>query len=337
MRTTIKDIARVLGINASTVSRALKDHQDISLATRNEVKRVANELHYHPNLMAINLRNRRSRLVGLIIPEITLFFFPSVIQGIEDVLHQNGYNLLMLQSSDLLQREIENVHLCTENGVEGLLLSVSRQTITTEHLNELHTLGVPIILFDKVIEKTDFIQIIIDDAAAASQAVLHLQERGSTEIIGIFGNPNLSITQKRVEGFRRALLQQGLLIRPDAILFAENTREAQELVQNSMASSNPPNGIFAMSDEILAGVLPALRQKNIEIPKKCKLISISDGNLPNYLDPLVTYLHHSGYEIGATAAKRLCECIAVNQSVNASLPLPKLHILPVTLVQQQST
>jgi LacI family transcriptional regulator len=332
MRTTIKDIARILGINVSTVSRALKDHKDISIETRSEVKRVANELHYHPNLMAINLRNRRSRLIGLIIPEITMFFFPSVIQGIEDVLHRNGYNLLMLQSSDQLQRETENVHLCTENGVEGLLLSVSRQTVTTEHLNELQTLGVPIVLFDKVIEKTNLPQIIIDDAAAAGQAVLHLQERGATEIVGIFGNPNLSITQKRIEGFRRALLQQGLTVRSDAILFAENTTEALRITRTAMQSSAPPNGIFTMSDEILAGVLPALRQEKIAIPRQCKVISMSDGALPHYLEPLVTYIHHSGYEVGATAAKRLCEWIA-----NKDLVLPKLNILPVTLVQQQST
>ncbi len=332
MRTTIKDIARVLGINVSTVSRALKDHKDISIDTRNEVKRVANELHYHPNLMAINLRNRRSRLIGLIIPEITMFFFPSVIQGIEDVLHRRGYNLLMLQSSDLLQREVENVHLCTENGVEGLLLSVSRQTVTTEHLNELQTLGVPIVLFDKVIEKTDLPQIIIDDAAAAIQAVLHLQARGATQIIGIFGNPNLYITQKRIEGFRRAILQQGLPLRSDAILFAENTAEALTATRSVMQNSTPPNGIFTMSDEILAGVLPALRQEKITIPAHCKVISMSDGALPNYLEPLVTYIHHSGYEVGATAAKRLCECIE-----NKDLVLPKLNILPVTLIQQQST
>ncbi len=332
MRTTIKDIARVLGINVSTVSRGLKDHQDISLETRNEIKRVANELHYHPNLMAINLRNRRSRLIGLIIPEITMFFFPSVIQGIEDVLHRNGYNLLMLQSSDQLKREIENVHLCTENGVEGLLISVSRQTITTEHLSELQALGVPIVLFDKVIEKTEFPQIIIDDAAAAMKAVLHLQARGATEIIGVFGNANLSITQKRIEGFRRALLQQGLTVREDAILFAENTKEALQHTKNSMELPTPPNGIFAMSDEILAGVLPALRQKNILIPKQCKVISMSDGELPYYLDPLVTYIHHSGYQVGETAAQRLCESIE-----NKNLVLPKINILPVTLVQQQST
>ena len=332
MRTTIKDIARVLGINVSTVSRALKDHQDVSISTRNEVKRVANELHYHPNLMAINLRNRRSRLIGLIIPEITMFFFPSVIRGIEDVLHRHGYNLLMLQSSEQLQREIENVHLCTENGVEGLLLSVSRQTLTTDHLNELQTLGVPIVLFDKVIEKTEFPQIIIDDEAAAASAVLHLQARGATQLIGIFGNPNLSITQKRIAGFRRALLQQGLAWRDDAVLFAENTTDAFRLTTESLQAATPPNGIFTMSDEILAGVLPALRQKQIEIPSACKVISMSDGSLPNYLDPLVTYIHHSGYEVGAMAATRLCESIA-----NKELILPKLHILPTTLVQQQST
>ncbi len=110
-RTTIKDIARQLGVNPSTVSRALKDHPDIGLTLRNEIKQLADQLHYRPNHMAVYLRQRSSRLVGLIVPEVTMFFYPSVIRGIQNVLHEHGYNLIMLPSNESLEREMENIQM----------------------------------------------------------------------------------------------------------------------------------------------------------------------------------------------------------------------------------
>ncbi len=308
-RTTIKDIAQRLGVNPSTVSRALKDHPDIGLALRTEIKQLADDLHYRPNRMAVYLRRRDSRLIGLIVPEVTMFFYPSVIKGIQDTLHNRGYNLLMLTSNESTEREMENIRICTENDVAGILLALSRYSRTPEHLAALQDAGAPVVMFDKIIEDLHYDAVVLEDFHSAELAVQHLAGTGCRRIAGIFGNPNMRITQLRLEGFRAALQEAGLDCPTGFIRHADNPREAEQHARALMALPEPPDGIFAMTDEIIIGALPAISTSEQKIPGECSVICISDGFLPYCLHPQVTFLHHDGYQVGQVAAERLFQLI----------------------------
>lgn len=308
-RTTIKDIARQLGVNPSTVSRALKDHPDISLALRTEIKLLADRLHYRPNQVAVYLRRRSSRLIGLITPEITMFFYPSVIKGIQHVLHQHGYNLIMLPSNESPEREIENIRICAENNVAGILLAFSRYTHTAEHLSVFEDVDAPIVMFDKILEDLPFDAVVLEDFQSAVTAVTHLADTGCRRIAGIFGNPQMRITQLRVEGFRHALDALGLPCPDEFVCFSDSAYEAEKCARTLMALPVPPDGIFAMTDEIIIGALPAITTSDKKIPDECSVICISDGFLPYCLHPQVTFLHHDGYEVGRLAAEQMLRLI----------------------------
>ena len=308
-RTTIKDIAQQLGINPSTVSRALKDHPDIGAALRAEIKRLAVQMHYRPNHMAVYLRQRSSKLIGLIVPEVTMFFYPSVMKGIQNVLHDAGYNLIMLPSNESLEREIDNIRICSENDVAGIMLSFSRYRHTTEQLSTLEEIGAPVVMFDKIIEDLPYDAIILEDFQSAYDAVNHLVATGCKRIAGIFGNPDLRITQLRLDGFKQAIQDAGMEYNPDYICFANSSYEAEKDAQKLMSRADAPDGVFAMTDEIIIGSLPAFVRSGKKIPEECSIICISDGFLPYCLHPKVTFLHHDGYEVGSLTAQRMLKLI----------------------------
>ena len=308
-RTTIKDIAKRLDVNPSTVSRALKDHPDIGAALRLEIHRLAEEMHYRPNHLAMRLRQRSSRLIGLIVPEVTMFFYPSVIKGIQHILHEKHYQLLMLLSDESPERELENISICADNEVAGILISVSRETQLGDHIDLLHDIAIPIVVFDKILESLPYDSVILEDEASASFAVKHLIKTGCKNIGGIFGNPNLLITQSRVQGYRKALEECGLPFREEFVYFANDTPEAEACTKLLLAHDPLVEGIFAMTDEIIIGVMSAITQSNLKIPEECSIICISDGFLPYCLHPKVTFLHHDGLEVGKLAALKILSLI----------------------------
>jgi len=318
-RATIKDISIKMGVSTSTVSRALNDHPDISDSVKHDIKQVAKELNYHPNLMAVNLRKNRSNLIALIIPEVTMFFFPSVIQGIEEVVHQKGYQLLVLQSQNTLQREMQNLQLCHDHAIDGVLISLSAETNTLRHLEELQEVGIPIVLFDKSADQKEFDQVIIDDFQVAYQCVSLLLSKGVSHICGIFGNPQMSITKQRIKGFEQAIKDYSKSIKTESI-YAENQIDSHTACQR-LLSHTRPDGFFCMSDELVAGLYPALYESGLNIPTDCKVISISDGYLPYILRPALTHYHHNGSEVGRLAAKRLID------KINGTLPATDVQTL----------
>ena len=331
-RTTIKDIATLAGVSISTVSRALKNHPDISLSLREKIQLLADELHYHPNLTAVQLRKQKSHIIGLILPEVHMFFLPSVIKGISEVIQKSNYKLLVLQSNDDYEQEIENVRICYENGVDGLLIALGNQTVKLDHLDDMKEADIPVVLFDKVLNNNYFDEIIIDDAKATQVCVNYLISTGCRRIMGIFGNINLMITSKRLEGFNELIQSKAELNIAAECHFVTNTFEAWSYVNQAYATFKP-DGIFAMSDEILAGVIPALKKLKVAIPDECSVIGISDGFLPKILDPEVTYLHHDGFNLGNMAAHHIIQKITSKERNSPHITL----MLSTQLVIKDST
>lgn len=331
-RITIKDIAKLLEVNPSTVSRALKDHPDISLETRKMVKRVAEELGYSPNIQAISFRNRKSKLIGLILPDMNMFFFPSVFQSIEEEVRKRGYHLVVLHSSDLLEREIENVNFCQSFGVDGILVSLSKETANVNHFNSIIEKGIPVVFFDKVLQGQDNALVIIQDEVVSEKAVRHLIKNGRRRICGLFGNPNLTISKLRYAGFANALKKAGLDVVPEFIIFANDIDQTRSAMLTIFQNPKPPDAVFAMSDELLVGTMEAVNICNLKIPEEVSIISISDGQAPYFYNPPITHVEHSGKQVGKKAAELLFEII--DNKYNAS---KQKIILDTHLVIQKST
>lgn len=332
-RSTIKDVASRLGVNPSTVSRALKDHPDIGLALREEIKRVAAEMRYVPNQMAVQLRQRQRHLVGLVIPEMTMFFYPSVIRGIEEVLEPRGYQLVMLPSNESPLREAQNLKFCGENQLAGVLISFTRHTLPADGLSLLSDLDMPVVVFDKSLPELPFDSVILEDEDAARRATQFLIDSGCKRIGGLFGSPNLLITQKRLQGFRKALEKSDLPFVESLVRFAGNAAEADLCVREMMDLDDAPDAVFMMSDEIVMGAYPAILRSGVNIPRDCSVICISDGFIPGCYYPGISYLHHDGAGIGREAALRLVSLIESDQS--AVLPLHRM--VNAELVELEST
>lgn len=329
-RITIKDIAKLLEINPSTVSRALKDHPDISQETRAKVKRIADDLGYVPNLQAISFRNRKSHLIGLILPDMNMFFFPPVISAIEEKVRQEGYNLIVLHSNNQLEREQENVRICQRLGVEGLLVSLTSESSTLDHFTELVDQGVPVILFDRVNDDYDLPTVIIHDEAVAWEAVSHLANKGRKRICGLFGDPKLSISKLRKEGFLKSLQEFGLTVEERLLIHAYDYNHAAKEVEKVLEKPDWPDAIFTMSDTLLVGAMMALQKFHAKIPEDIAIISISHGEMPRFFNPQVSYVQHSGTRVGATAIGLLFKLIEKES-------IPKVNYIGTRLILQEST
>jgi LacI family transcriptional regulator len=309
-RVTIKDIAKYLNINPSTVSRALRNHSDVSSQLKEQVTQLANKLGYKPNHAAINLRKGKSNTIGLIIPEISTYFAPSVIRAVEDITHDMGYNLLILQSNDSVEREIQNVEICAQLGVEGILISLTKESTDLEHFSELAHLDTKIVFFDKTLHEEYWNKVTIPDKKATTDAVVYLTRMGKgKKIAGIFGDERLSITQDRLTAYKDTLAELKFKYQDNKIQFASNALAAEQSFMRLWNSESKPQLLFIMSDEILEGVAKAIYKLKINVPDEIKIVALSDGYLPSILSFKVPYIQNSGFSIGLKAAQELFDLI----------------------------
>lgn len=314
---TLKDIADRLGINKSTVSRALKDHPDVGQKTKDAVKKLAKKLHYRPNTVAASLRHKKSKVIGLLTPQISHFFLPSVIQGIEDVVHQHGYNLLILQSQESYEREVENLNIFLDNNVEGIIASVSRTTIDFSHFNQIINMGLPIVFYDRVVKDLDTDVVLLDDITASYNAINHVIERGKDKIAICIGNQNLLISQNRLKGYKQALQDSGIPIKEDFIISCEWPEEAKKKTRELLESNTPPDAIFTISDLTLSGVMQAIYSKNLSIPNDVAVVAFCEEPFRSMYNPSITAIQPKGLEIGKTSAELLFQRIKLNPFAEA--------------------
>ena len=218
---TIKDIARELGISPSTVSRALKDHPDISQYTKQAVKELAKKLNYQPNAIALSLKHSRSFTLGVIIPETVHFFFSSVISGIEDIAYNSGYNIMICQSNELYSREKSNANMLFSNRVDGLLISLSKETQDFDHISLFQNNNIPVVFFDRGTDVFLCDQVIIDDYHAAFNIVDFMIKRGHKNIIHLAAPQNLDIGLKRRMGYEDALKANDLPFDESMVVYAD--------------------------------------------------------------------------------------------------------------------
>ncbi len=330
-RITIRDIAKLLSVHPSTVSRALKDHPDIGPAMKKKVQQVATELGYHPNYQAINFRQRKSKLIALILTDVGQFFSPDMIRAIEEVAKAKGYSFVIFQSNDSLEKEKECIELCRNFGIEGLLVSLSKETKSLEHFQPIIQSEIPLVYVDKVIHQEKNATVIINDFKAAYTAINHLAKKNYKKIAGVFASKNLTITQQRKAGFLSALEKHQLSYNEALCIYANTPSEASIYFKKLLQQKEKPDAIFVMTDELLAVIIKIIYEEGLSIPKDMALIAISSGYLPYYTNPQITHIRHSGYSVGQAAVNLLLDLIN-----NPKINIQKQFELETYLVELDS-
>ena len=311
-RVTLKDIARQIGLSAATISRALADHPDISGETKQRVREAAQAMSYIPNYRARYLRAKHSRLIALIVPEMNMFFVPSMITGINHVVQQNDYSLIVFQSDNSIVQERRLAEYATHLSADGVLVVLSSETTDLQHLDVLHEFGIPVVLLDRTIETTKYTTITIDDEQAGREAATYLMDHGHTRMIGVFGDQRQRISSMRLQGFRRAHAERGVPLAESQVLRVTMAADLEQQLDDAFAAHPDLTAIFTMTDELLVRTHYLLSRRGVRIPEDVSLISISDGQAPSFLHPNVTHLRHSGVEVGERTAHLLIGMIEHN-------------------------
>lgn len=304
---TIKDIARELHISPSTVSRALKDHPDISQETKKAVIEFAKAHHYTPNAIALSLKSQKSNTIGVIIPEIVHHFFSCVISGIEDIAAQNGFNVMIFQSNESYEREVSICNTLISNHVDGVLVSLSKNTFDYEHFKRLKTSGASIVFFDRICKDVDTDRVVINDYKSAFTAVEHLIKIGCKRIAHLSASQQLIIGQQRQLGYTEALRKHKIPIDKDLIVKCDNKDDALIVTSELLKLSSPPDAIFAVNDMTAAGSLSAVKKAGLKVPEDIAIVGFTDGLVSTLTDPTLTTVVQHGFEMGQTATELLLQ------------------------------
>ena len=304
-RITIKDLADLLQISTSTVSRALSNHPDISDAVKKRVKEAAETFNYIPNDFAINFRKKSTKVIGLIIPKMSMFFIPSIIEGISAKFNKEGYQFFILSSEESLEIEKENLQTCANSRVDGVLISLTSKTQDFAHFKKLDDLGIPVVLFDKSLSEQKYDQVVFNNEKDAEECAKKLVHYQCKNILAIFGDKDLEITEKRIKSFENYLNNYSEINYKSIFCdSAEMVKEKLEII----LEYEKFDGIFAMSDETLAGLNYALKIRGLSA-KPYKIIAISEGIFPKYLNPHYEFIKNDGIKMGMMAASILLEKI----------------------------
>jgi len=281
-------------------------------------------LEYEPNAYAISLRTNKSRLLGIIIPYISYYFYHSFITAAEEEAKKNNYSLLILQSGDNPESELENLKVCRINKVAAVFISISPHTKDIKPFMRLTEDNTPVIFFDRVPDYEACDKVRINDEEAATLAANKIISSGYKKVLAIFGNPELSITRKREQTFNK-ILGDKLLPNNLTEVNAVSSKEAQERTTEALESKNKPEVIFCMSDEVLTGVMKSIQKLKLNIPEDIAVISISnDDFIPTLYEPEITYIETSGYDLGKLAFKRMLDYMGGKTFIQEVLLPPKL-------------
>lgn len=300
---TIKDIAQMANVSPSTVSRALKDHPDISTDLKTKIKQIAEALNFKPNSFASNFRKQKSQLIGVIIPKFCNSFVPDVIDGITSFVNEKNFQVIILPTNDNLFKEKDAIQKCCDYRVDGILMSLSVETTDLDHLIIADSYNIPIVIFDKAASSINYHQVVINDRFLAEACAQQLIAEKRKNIVGFFGHENLAITKNRQIGFS-SLINKHII--PLTIEYASSSVEAYKKTIHLIDNQNI-DAVFGISDELLIGIIAAVREKNKL--NEISIIGFSDGTTIPLLFPEVSYVFHDGKKLGKEAAKTLFQLL----------------------------
>lgn len=305
---SLKDIARELNVSISTVSRALKDHPNISPELKDRVNKLAEEWDYRPNPLAMGLLRQNTRTIGVIVPDLVTHFFSSVISGIESYAAEKGYYIIISSSYESYTKEKECIENLMNSRVEGMIISLSMETEDHSHFEDLHRKGIPLVFFDRVCMPDKVPVVTVNNREAARRITEHFIQTGRKRIAHIAGPPFLNITAERLEGYLAAMEDHGIPLNRDLLLNSKlDPDSATEATRILLSLENPPDAICAINDTVAFAAMTEIKRQGYSIPGDIGIVGFTDNYHASIVDPPLSSVQHPTLEMGRTAARLLLE------------------------------
>ncbi len=307
---TMKDIAKEFGISVATVSRALKDSPRISEQRRREIQQFAREHNFYPNAIGEALRHSRimpQRVIGVIVPEFTHYYFSSILTGIEETAAARGYRIMVALSGEQYEREARICENFLRYKVCGVIVSQAKDTKNYDHYQKLLDAGIPIVFYDRICTGVNASRVVVDDYMGAYNAVTHLIETGCKRIAFYGGPLQLEISKNRFNGYKDALLKHGLPLDEAIIGICDNRADAEQLTPKLMALETPPDGFFAVNDDTAIGILYTVKHSGYRVPEDISICGFTNGQRAVACDPMLTTVEQRGHRVGEEAAEILMD------------------------------
>lgn len=333
---TIKDIAKALNLSTSTVSRALRGSYEISAETKKLVSEYAEKINYRPNPIALSLKERRSRAIGVVVSEIANNFFSQAINGIESIAYNRGYHVIITQSHESQEREMVNVQHLASRGVDGLLVSLSSESVDISYLKELHEKGLPIVFFDRITEEIETHKVVANNTLGSFHLTEHLIYQGFKKIAHLTSSPYLSITKERLQGYREALEKHGIGYSEALVKYCPHGGMIADEVESALMSlfkgRTRPDAILAAGDRLTTtcfATLKRMKQKKYDVG----FAGFTNTQVGDLFSPSLTVIRQPAFEIGQSATELLFQIIESKRPVTEF----ETRMLDTTLTIRESS
>jgi LacI family transcriptional regulator len=342
-KVTLKQIAKELDVSISTVSKSLRNSLEIGEETRLKVQAFAKFYHYKPNNIALSLKNRKTKTIGIIIPEIVHHFFSTVINGVEHVANQNGYSVIICLSDDSFDKEVLNMEMLANGSIDGFIMSLSKETQFKgdyHHITEVMSQGMPVVMFDRVTNDILCDKVIINDELAAYEAVQSLIDKGRKKIALVTTVDYVSVGKHRTDGYTKALRDNGLLYDENLIIKIENVNNC-EIIIGQLLEDKAIDAVFAVNELFAVTIIKMAHKIGIKVPDDLAVIAFTDGIISKYSTPTISTVSQNGTEMGSVAAKILIERLEAEEENESDEEeqdeVYKTVVIETHLIEREST
>ena len=335
-KVTLKQIAKELDVSISTVSKSLRDSPEISEDTRLKVQAFAKLYNYKPNNIALSLKNKKTKTIGIIIPEIVHHFFATVISGIEQVANECGYNVIVCLSDESFDKEVINMEMLANGSTDGFIMSLSKETQQKKdfhHLQEVINQGMPVVLFDRISNDILCDKVIIDDQLAAYEATNFLISKGLKKIALLTTVDYVSVGKLRTDGYLNVLHDHGIEVDENLIIRIEDTEHCDEKI-NELLENQSIDAILAVNELFAVTAIKLAMAKGIKIPEDLSVVAFTDGIISKYSTPTITTISQNGIKMGRKAAEMLIKRLELEDEEDEHY---KTEIIETNLIIREST
>lgn len=335
-KVTLKQIAKELDVSISTVSKSLRDSPEISEDTRLKVQAFAKLYNYKPNNIALSLKNKKTKTIGIIIPEIVHHFFATVISGIEQVANECGYNVIVCLSDESFDKEVINMEMLANGSTDGFIMSLSKETQQKKdfhHLQEVINQGMPVVLFDRISNDIMCDKVIIDDQLAAYEATNFLISKGLKKIALLTTVDYVSVGKLRTDGYLNVLHDHGIEVDENLIIRIEDTEHCDEKI-NELLENQSIDAILAVNELFAVTAIKLAMSKGIKIPEDLSVVAFTDGIISKYSTPTITTISQNGIKMGRKAAEMLIKRLELEDEEDEHY---KTEIIETNLIIREST
>jgi LacI family transcriptional regulator len=337
-KVTLKQIAKELDVSISTVSKSLRNSSEIGEETRLKVQAFAKFYNYKPNNIALSLKNRKTKTIGIIIPEIVHYFFSTVINGIEQVANENGYSVIICLSDDSFDKEVLNMEMLANGSIDGFIMSLSKETQFKgdfHHISEVIDQGMPVVMFDRVTNEILCDKVIIDDKQAAYEAVQSLIDKGKKKIALVTTVDYVSVGKLRTDGYIKALLDNNISFNENLIIKIEDV-DTCEIIIGKLLEDKAIDAVFAVNELFAVTIIKTANKIGLNVPKDLAVIAFTDGIISKYSTPTITTVSQSGIKMGNKAAKMLIDRLESEHEEEEEENY-KTEVIETHLIEREST